>query len=91
MEPEETREVQEGRIECFKRKGDHHFTKNGRGTEITIDLVLQAGAKMSENKVNGPEDAVVSEMIKQMPQEKIYIAQSVSRNVSWERWRHQVP
>ena len=28
---------------------------------------------MSENKVNGPEDAVVSEMIKQLPLEKIYI------------------
>ena len=28
---------------------------------------------MSENKVNGPEDAVVREMIKQLPQEKIYI------------------
>ena len=27
---------------------------------------------MSENKVNGPEDVVVSEMIKQLPQEKIY-------------------
>ena len=28
---------------------------------------------MSENKVNGPEDAVVSEMIKQLPLEKIHI------------------
>ena len=28
---------------------------------------------MSENEVNGPEDAVVSEMIKQLLQEKIYI------------------
>ena len=28
---------------------------------------------MSENKVNGPEDAVVSEMIKQLHQEEIYI------------------
>ena len=27
---------------------------------------------MSENKINGPEDAVVSEMIKQLPLEKIY-------------------
>ena len=27
---------------------------------------------MSENKGNGPEDAVVSEMIKQLPLEKIY-------------------
>ena len=28
---------------------------------------------MSENKVNGPENAVVIEMIKQLPLEKIYI------------------
>ena len=28
---------------------------------------------MSENKVNGPEDAVVSEMFKQLPLEKIYV------------------
>ena len=28
---------------------------------------------MSENKVNGPEDAVVSEMIKKLPLEQIYI------------------
>ena len=35
--------------------------------------MLQARAKMSQNKVNGPEDAVVSEMIKQLPQEKVYI------------------
>ena len=34
--------------------------------------MLQARAKMSEDKVNGPEDAVVSEMIKKLPLEKIY-------------------
>ena len=45
--------------------------EDGRRAEITVDVVLQARAKMSENKVNGPEDAVVSEMIKQLPWEKI--------------------
>ena len=46
---------------------------DGRKAEITVDLVLQARAKMSDNKVNGPaEDAVVSEMIKQLLLEKIY-------------------
>ena len=35
-------------------------------------MVLQARAKLSDNKVNGPEDAVVSEMIKMLPLEKIY-------------------
>ena len=61
------------KIQYFKRKGDQQFTKDGRGAETTIDLVLQACAKMSDNKCNGPEDAVVSEMIKPLPQEKIHI------------------
>ena len=69
---DETREVQEKRIEYFKKKSDRDSTNDGRGAEITVDLVLQARAKMSENKVNGPEDAAVSEMIKQLPLEKIY-------------------
>ena len=60
LDPEETQEVQEGRIEYFKRKGDQQFTKDGRGAEITSDVVLEARAKMSDNKVNGPEDAAVT-------------------------------
>ena len=44
------------------------------GAEITIDLVLQARAKMSDNKVHRAQKMpVVSEMDKQLPQEKIYI------------------
>ena len=69
---EEIREIQENRIDYFKKKGDQQFTDDGRKAEITVDLRLQARAKMSENKVNGPEDAVVSEMIKQLALEKIY-------------------
>ena len=57
----------------FKRKRDQEFTKDGRGAEITIDLILQARTQVWDNEVNGPEDAVVSDMIKQLPQEKIYI------------------
>ena len=34
--------------------------------------MLQARGKLSNNKVNGPEDAVVSEMIQILPLEKIY-------------------
>ena len=38
---EETKEVQEERIEYFKRgEGDQHFTKNGREPEIAVDLIL---------------------------------------------------
>ena len=61
---EETKEVQENRIDCFKKKGCQQSTVDGREAEITVDLLLQARAKMSDNKVNEPEDAVVSEMIK---------------------------
>ena len=62
---EETKEVQEKRIEFFISKGDQQFTEVGRNAEITVYLVvLQARAKLSENKDNGPEDVIVSEMIK---------------------------
>ena len=33
---------------------------------------MKARAKLSDNKANGPEDAIVSEMIKRLPMEKIY-------------------
>ena len=64
---EETREVQEKK-KCILQQ----FTDDGRKGEITVHLVLQARAKMSDNKVHGPEDAVASQMIKQLPLEKIY-------------------
>ena len=67
MDPEETMGVQEERIEYFKiDKWTDISRKMGRGTEITRDLVLHARAKMLGNKVNGQEDAIVSEMIKQL-------------------------
>ena len=65
-------EVQESRIEYFKKKGNQQSTEDGRSAEITVDLVLQGRAKLSDNKVNGPEDAIVCEMIKKLPMEKIY-------------------
>ena len=59
-------------IEYFKKKGDQQFAMEGRTVQITVDLMVQARAKMSDNKVNGPEDAIASEMINQLPLEKIY-------------------
>ena len=53
-------------------KGANTSTEEGRAAEISVDLVLQARAHMADNKVNGPEDSVVSEMIKQLPSEKIF-------------------
>ena len=72
VDPEETKNEQEGRSNKYRQDGDKQFTEEGRMVEITVDMVLQARAKMSESKVNGPEDVVVSEMMKQFPQEKIY-------------------
>ena len=55
------------KIEYFKKQGHRQSAVDGRKAEITVDLVLQARAKMSDNQGNGPEDTVVSEMIKQLP------------------------
>ena len=49
------------RIECKKKKGDQQFTEDRHNAEITYDLVLQAKGKLSDNNVNGSEDAIVSE------------------------------
>ena len=76
---EETKESLQERIEYFRKKGNQQFTE-GRNAEIAVDLVLQARAKSSDNKVNGPEDAIVSEMIKKLPMEK---------SVSWAEWNLQ--
>ena len=71
---DETRDVQEKRIVYFKRK--EHFTEDGMGAEITIDLVLQARENMFENKVNG-------QMIKKFPCRRSAPLRSVFRNPSW--------
>ena len=78
-DPEETKEVQQKRIEFFKMKGDRHFPEDGREVQISVDLVLQARAKLSNNKVTGPADAIVSEMIKAVPLEKIYMVTKCSQ------------
>ena len=61
----------------YKKKGssyDQQFTMDGRQAEIRVDLVLQARAKMNNHGVSGPEDTVVSEMIKILLLKKIYTA-----------------
>ena len=57
----------------LKKEGDQQFTGEERNAEITVDPVLQAKSKMSDNRVNGPEDAVVSQMIKQLLLGKIHL------------------
>ena len=43
----------------------------GESLKITIDLVLRDRARMGEEKVTGPEDAVVAELIKDLNQENV--------------------
>ena len=92
---EQTKEEQENRTEYSKKKGNQQFTEEGRNAEITADLVLQPRAKLSDNKVNGPEDAIVSEMIKRLPngkdlhncelrlERKFILSRDVFRNDFW--------
>ena len=51
------------------KKGSNSLPKQGRVAEISVDLELQAKALLSDNEVSGPEDSVVSELIKQLPLE----------------------
>ena len=45
---------------------------------------------MSNIKVNGPHDAIVSEMIEQLLLGNFSLLRGVSRNASWARWNLQV-
>ena len=64
---EKTFEMEEDGVKKYRTYGDRHFTEDRGVAEITVDLVLQAMAKMVEERVNGPEDSIVTEMIKQFP------------------------
>ena len=59
---------QEERIDNYKK--EINFTEEGRTVEITVDLELRARTSMAEERVNGQEDSVMTEMIKLLPQEK---------------------
>ena len=63
------------------------FIEEDRKAEITVDLVLQASA---DNKVNGPEDAIVSEMVKNLTMEKSTLLRGASKKDSWAIWNPQV-
>ena len=74
------------RIEYFNR----YFVEDGRGAEITVYSVLQAMTKMSEHKVNGPEDAVVTEITKKLLLVEICTITKCLRNDSWAWSKHRV-
>ena len=68
----EMTEKQEERISQFNTEGDRQFTQEERTAEKTIDSVLRARARLAEETINGPEDSVVAEMIKELTQEKTF-------------------
>ena len=87
MDPEESRERckrREGIAVDFKRTGDQHFRKNGRLTEITIDLVLQSP---SRNVVKQGQRTrrwwVETSKRDDRVKRKITSSQNNFRNVSW--------
>ena len=75
------------RIESLPEKGDQQFTVDGRNAEITVDLVLQTRAKMSENKVNGPDDAVLDDQAFAVG-EDLHNYGVLPRTFFWVRWMH---
>ena len=75
-----------GQDQEYKTDGDRHFTEEGRIAEITIDFIFQARVKMTEVRVNEPEDSIVTEMIKQLPPENSTRLQEVFRIALWD-WK----
>ena len=55
-----------------------------------FDLVLQARAKLSNNTASGLADAVVSEMIKALPLEKIHVVTKCFQQRLWAPWSCQI-
>ena len=69
----------------FQDEMSQQFTEQREA--ISIDLIWQARTNMSDNKVNGLEDVVVSEVIKRLPWEKIYTITRAFKNFSRARWK----
>ena len=70
--------VRRRRDRCKETK---QFTVDVRNAEITVELVLQARANISDNKVNGPDDDIVSEMIKNLSSKKSHYLEVFSRTL----------
>ena len=79
---ETNRSTGKAELNISKRKENNNLQKMG-AVQITIDLVLQARAKLSDNKVNGPEDPIVSEMIKGCLWKRTVLLRDVFRSDFW--------
>ena len=57
---------------------------------MSKDVVLKAKAKMPDNMVNGLQDAIVRDMIKQLLLENTYtLLRGAIRNASWAKTRRR--
>ena len=63
---DETNEKQKERIQRCEHLGNEHFSR-GRIAEISVDVVLQARARLCDNIVGGLKDKIVSEIVKRLP------------------------
>ena len=53
--------------------------QTGEEEEITADLFLTARGNMRPGKANGPEDTIVTEMLKELPFETMYLSKEDAR------------
>ena len=60
-------------LDISKRKVTRTSRKMEEEQKSHLTRCLRPGQRCLKTRSNGPEDAVVSEMIKQLPLEKIYI------------------
>ena len=65
-DPEEDTEARESRIRESREEGNRQ-KEEGRREVITFDLVFRARGNMQPDKANGPEDTIVTEMLKELP------------------------
>ena len=63
MDPEGTEEQQRERIQRCGKLGNEQFLEE-RIAEISVDSVLQTRSRLCDGKVDGPDDRLVSEMLK---------------------------
>ena len=66
MDPEETEEQQRERIQRCVKLGNEQLLEE-RIAEISVDSVLQTRSRLCDGKVDGPDDRLVSEMLKRLP------------------------
>ena len=86
---EETIEKQEDRIKKYKKDGKQTFHGRRESCRNYCRLGTPSKANMADERVNGPEDSIVTEMTKQLPQEHFLTLQSASKIFLGDWKKHQ--